>query len=88
MPEGYTAELEGTDASYLLTVKGLSAELEVINAATIYGHVDIEEYMAGQGIEAPEPGVYEMEVSFQLSESITITQPVRVHIRISRTEES
>lgn len=88
VPEGYTAELDGTNTSYLLTVKGLSAELEVINAATIYGHVDIEEYMAGQGIEAPEPGVYEMEVSFQLSESITITQPVRVHIRISRTEES
>lgn len=86
VPEGYTAELYGESSTYKLAVKGLEAEVAPINVATLYGTVSLSEYMEEKQIT--EPGIYEAEVSFQLPESITITNPVKVHIRISKTEES
>lgn len=86
VPEGYTAELYGESSTYKLTVKGLEAEVAPINVATLYGTVSLSEYMEEKQIT--EPGIYEAEVSFQLPESITVTNPVKVHIRISKTEES
>lgn len=88
VPAEYTVELEGENETYGLNVKGLSLNVDGINEALLYGHIDMALFMEERGWDTLNPGVYETEVEFALSESITIVQPVKVHIRISKTEES
>lgn len=86
VPEGYTAELHDESSTYKLEIKGLETELSQVNVALLYGSVNLSEYMEEK--EITESGIYEAEVSFQLPESLTVISPVKVHIRISKMEES
>lgn len=86
VPQGYTAELEGESETYTLGIKGLEADVTSVNAAVLYGHISLSAYMEEHQIT--ESGIYEAEATFQLLESLTVTAPVKVHIRISKTEES
>lgn len=86
VPEGYTAELHDESSTYKLEIKGLDTELSQVNVALLYGSVNLSEYMEEK--EITESGLYEAEVSFQLPESLTVISPVKVHIRISKMEES
>lgn len=87
VPAGYTAELDGEDLSYTLEVEGLRAEVETLDERSLFGHINMNEFTELHDWESLEPGTYEAEVSFLLPDSVTITHPLKVHIRITKTEE-
>lgn len=88
MPAGYTAELEGDDTAYILNVRGLGAEVEALDEKSLYGHINIADFMQDRNLDSLEPGIYEMEAEFTLSENVTVVQPLKVLVRITKMEES
>lgn len=88
VPTGYSVTIEGDVASYVLGVKGLRTEIEALDENILYGHINLNDFMELHNMESLEPGVYEAEATFQLSETITIIHPLKVQIKITKTEES
>ncbi|MGN1147939.1 MAG: YbbR-like domain-containing protein [Lachnospiraceae bacterium] len=87
VPAGYTVELDSEQTSYILGIKGLKAEIDQISAATLIGHIDMKAYMEDENQDTLSPGTHDVEVEFTLSENITIVQPLKVHIKITKLEE-
>lgn len=87
VPAGYTVELEGDSLSYTLGIKGLRTEVDALEESSLFGYINMNEFMELHDWENLESGIYEAEVSFLLPDSVTITHPLRVHISITKTEE-
>lgn len=87
IPAGYQAELNEEEPLYTLSIKGMKEAVDAVNEETLYGHVNIADYMEEGNIGELSPGVYEMEVEFMLSENITIVRPLKVSVRITETTE-
>lgn len=88
VPAGYTVELDGEEVTYILGLKGLGAEIEALNEETLYGQISIADFMEDRNLESLTPGIYEIEAEFTLSENITIAQPLKVLVKITKMEES
>ncbi len=88
VPDGYKVELENATEEHVLLIHGLRSEVETINENTIYGHVNLTEFMQERNMETLGVGTYEVEIKFNFSNRITITQPLNVMIKITKTVES
>ncbi len=87
IPAGYQAELNEEELLYTLSIKGMKESVDAVNEETLYGHINIADFMEEGNIGELSPGVYEMEVEFMLSENITIVRPLKVSVRITETTE-
>lgn len=87
VPAGYTVELEDGNSTYILSVKGLEAQVSSLDVNALYGYISMNTFMENRNIEELEPGVYLVEVTFTLSEGIELVQPLKVNILISGPEE-
>lgn len=88
LPEGYNASISGLEESFIIEVTGLSRDVAGLQASSIFGTVDIEEWMRSQGMEEPVPGYYTVEVNFGLPDDVTLQEPVVVTLHISEKEEA
>lgn len=87
VPEGYEVELIETEEPYELKISGLEAALSEVQEEMLRGTVDIAEWMAEEGMEEPEAGIYEIPVSFSLPEDVTIENEIILRLSVTRTEE-
>ncbi|HKM35113.1 MAG TPA: CdaR family protein [Lachnospiraceae bacterium] len=88
MPAGYTVTIEEDTAVHILTIKGLRSDLDPIDQNTLLAHVNMIDFMQKNNMDTLATGVYETEVTFDFSDRIQITHPLRVQIRITKTEET
>lgn len=88
IPEGYTVTLEGDEEVYTLSLQGLRSDLDPINQNTLLGYINMTDYMKVNNMETLATGVHETEVTFGFSDRILISHPLRVQIRITKTEET
>ena len=88
LPEGYNASISGLEESFTIDVVGLSRDVAGIQANSIFGIIDIAEWMRSQGMEEPVPGYYTVEVDFGLPDDVSLRNPVTVTLHISEIEEA
>ncbi|EOS74439.1 hypothetical protein C819_03192 [Lachnospiraceae bacterium 10-1] len=88
LPEGYNASISGLEESFIIEVTGLSRDVAGLQANSIFGTVDIAEWMRSQGMDEPVPGYYTVEVDFGLSDDVALREPVVVTLHISEIEEA
>ena len=86
VPDGCSAVLE--NSAYIVEITGLAEELEALEDILIQGEVDLSELSAEYEPQDPEGDIYEAEVTFSLPESITVTRPVKVQVRIMKSEDA
>lgn len=87
LPEGYEASISGLEESFIIEVIGLSRDVAGLQASSISGTVDIQEWMRARGLTEPEPGFYTVNVDFGLSEDVALRSPVAVTLHITEKTE-
>lgn len=88
VPEGYTVTLEEEIEDFTLSLQGLRSDLDLLDQNTLIGYINLTDFMKVNNLETLPSGVYEAEVKFNLSDRILIPHPLRVQIRITKTEET
>lgn len=86
LPEGYTADIMEEDVYYVLEVSGLAEWIDPLRPAALGGRVDVTAWMDAQELDKLENGVYEIPVSFSLSDNIEVKTPVVARIAILKQE--
>lgn len=87
VPEGFVAEFSEDVESYMLTISGLAADMELVIPENILGLIDVQGYFEEQEIETIRPGNYEIPILFNLSEKITAETEVMARISLKALEE-
>ncbi len=87
LPEGYEASISGLEESFVIEAVGLSRDVAGLQASSISGVVDIQEWMQTRGLTEPEPGFYTVNVDFGLPDEVTLRSPVTVTLHISEQTE-
>lgn len=88
VPSGYEAEISPTDdAEVSLELSGLADDIEALRQSGIRGKVDVGAWVTAQKIERLRVGTYEMPVTFQLGDDVTVKNEIEVKIVISEAEE-
>ena len=87
LPDGYEASISGLEESFIIEAVGLSRDVAGLQASSISGTVDIQEWMRARGLEEPEPGFYTVNVDFGLPEDVTLRNPIEVTLHITEQEE-
>lgn len=82
IPVGFVVSLSEDAENYELEISGLAAHVDAVDVQTLAGAVDIQGYFTEQGITAIKAGVYEMPVTFQLTDDVTVEAEVLVPIEI------
>lgn len=87
VPDGYRATISELEESIAIEVRGLSSDITGISAANLRGSVDIEKWMREQDMDEPVEGFYQVEVDFGLPDDVTIREPVKVMMHLSKVED-
>lgn len=88
VPEGYEAKLNAESMVYTLRVKGLRADVDAINTGSLYGVIDVADFIEEKGWSEPVPGVYEASVKIVLPTDITAENELTAYIEITKSEET
>ena len=51
------------------------------------GYVDITKWMQNENMTEPAEGYYQVEINFNLPDNVTITEPVKVTMHLSKLED-
>lgn len=87
VPEGYEIELIEPQEGYKLTVSGLDAAVSAVPEETVRGKVDIGAWLAEEGIEEPEDGIYEIPASFVLPDDVDMKEKMTVSVSFVKWED-
>ena len=90
VPEGYLVELPGEEADRLpVTVRvfGLRDTINALRASNLTGSADISAWMRSLGNTVVTPGMYEIPVTVDLGEDITVTEVGKLRVVVSQPEE-
>lgn len=87
VPEGFRATIEELEETIAIEVIGLPGDISELRDNTIDGRVDIAQWMEEEGLEEAEEGYFEIEVDFGLGDEITILEPMKVLVHLSRPTE-
>lgn len=83
--EGYKISIDDTEYETVsLTVQGLKANLDLIDAGNIMGEVDVNKLLENNGITELSEGTYSAEVSFNLPSGVSIRTPVYVYVNVEK----
>ncbi|MDL2301202.1 hypothetical protein LJC58_02485 [Lachnospiraceae bacterium OttesenSCG-928-D06] len=88
IPENYEAELGNEDQDFTLEIKGLAEQVSSLSANRINGTVDIGAWMEDNNMTELTSGIHSIPVSFDLDSAITITEPVKAMVIITKPDES
>lgn len=87
VPQGFTIETAEEGQTYAITLVGLETDLYELDLGTLQPSIDIAEYMAEEGMETIEEGIYAMGVTFHLeNENITVRDAVRLRLELTATD--
>lgn len=89
IPAGYVAEPVAEspeDEKVSLTIYGLREVVNTIYAHNTRGIVNLEAWMKKEGMTTPAEGVYEVPVSYELNEAVTVRESARLKVRVSKAE--
>ena len=86
LPQGYTASIPEEINGYSLHVEGLAQWIDPLRSAELTGYLDIAAWMEEQGIKELVNGVYQIPISFNLADEITIVNPVMAQLVILKQE--
>lgn len=87
VPEGYAIETDNTVVVPVVNIKGLQADVNAVDANTVYGVVDMEKFMEERNWNTLGTGLHEATVEVTLPEAVTQAEPVKILILISMMEE-
>ena len=87
VPAGYNALITDPDTYCVITLLGLSSELQEINVNTLEVTVDVAAWLEGESIEEPESGFYRIPLSVNIPEnSAVVWEPIEVQVHITEAE--
>ncbi|MCM1186421.1 MAG: CdaR family protein [Lachnoclostridium sp.] len=87
VPEGYQALLLDGTETYELKVKGLREQLTRLNANTLRGIIDVQQWMRSEGLTRLTLGDHYMPVTFTFEDGIEETEPILIAVTIQENEE-
>ena len=88
VPEGFEADIASAGSSCLITLLGLSEELQEIDTNTLEVSVDIAAWLEEEEIETPESGYYMIPLSVSIPEDSAVTwEETEVQVHITEAEE-
>lgn len=87
VPEGCEAKITEESDTYSLTLVGLAQDIEAVNTDAIIAAVDVTAYMESRGMENISEGAYMMELVFNLDETVSLKETVRVEVNVTEVEE-
>ena len=86
VPDGMEAEITSTAEEYNITVSGLSRDVSILHDSSVTGILNLTQWMEDNGVEELTPGTYTIPVTFNLTEDITVTPDINIHIRLKNAE--
>ena len=87
VPDGYRATIPEFEDNVLIEVRGLSTDVSGLRGADMRGYVDVSEWMKDENMTEPLEGYYQVEIDFGLPDDVTITEPVKVTMHLSKLED-
>lgn len=88
IPEGLEASIAEESDTFTMTIVGLARDIEALDTASIISAVDVTAYMRSRDMENISAGAYMMEMVFNLDETVSLKETVRVRIDVTEVEES
>lgn len=86
VPDGMEAEITSTVEEYNITVSGLSRDVSILHDSSVTGILNLTQWMEDNGVEELTPGTYTIPVTFNLTEDITVTPDINIHIRLKNAD--
>ena len=86
VPDGMEAEITSTAEEYNITVSGLSRDISILHDSSVTGILNLTQWMEDNGVEELTPGTYTIPVTFNLTEDITVTPDINIHIRLKNAD--
>ena len=86
VPEGVRVRRGETESPYQLVLSGLETDISQITDDVLEASIDLAAWMEEEGLEELLPGEYQIPVTFNLPESITIENTVTMQIIIVSLE--
>ncbi|MCH5248820.1 MAG: hypothetical protein J1E98_02755 [Lachnospiraceae bacterium] len=83
MPEGFEGEIEADENTYQITLIGLAAVLEELDANSIQASVDVGEYMKDNDLEELRAGRHTIELIYNLDDNIEVKENIKVRLNIT-----
>ena len=86
VPDGMEAEVTSTAEEYNITVSGLTRDVSILRDSSVTGILNLTQWMEDNGVEELTPGTYTIPVTFNLTEDITVTPDINIHIRLKNAD--
>ena len=86
IPEGFVAQIAEDAINPILLIKGLEAEIEMVNEYTLHGVVDVSTSLEEYNVTTVRPGRYVLPVSFPSLEEERIVTGVTIPIILTAQE--
>lgn len=86
VPDGMEAEITSTAEEYNITVSGLSRDVSILHDSSVTGILNLTQWMEDNGVEELTLGTYTIPVTFNLTEDITVTPDINIHIRLKNAD--
>ena len=86
IPEGFVAQIAEDAINPILLIKGLEAEIEMVNEYTLHGVVDVSTSLEEYNVTTIRPGRYVLPVSFPSLEEERIVTGVTIPIILTAQE--
>ena len=83
VPERIRAEVEKLEEDIVVTLSGYGSSEANLNRESIKVKVDILSYMNDNNMIELQPGIYEMQLRFEIPEGVWIKEEVKVPVKIS-----
>lgn len=86
VPEGYQAEIVEAKEEYTFRVRGLREKMESWQEVDLTGIANLKSILPAEAEDYS--GIYEVEVFVSLSDDLEVIQPLKIHVKLSKTEEN
>lgn len=86
VPQGFQAALNDFEETGPITLVGLQGDLIALQSANITGEIDISKWVEDRNISHLSEGNYQIPVSLNLGNNITVTNSVTVMVNIIEVE--
>ena len=83
IPDRISAVIKDLEEEIPVSVIGFVSEKDDFNEKDIKAKVDVLSYMNSNNLIKLKPGIYEMNIRFELPEGIRIEDEVQVQVKIS-----
>lgn len=84
LPEGMIVNMEEMQDKYEVTIRGLQANIDALEVASLVGTVDVAAFMEENQIEELKEGRYHINVSYDLPENIELAEEVQMILVIEK----